>query len=58
MDNTIIITLMRNLIEKNFYKTKDEAVQKLDIYFALNRISQEEYTNLCVLAEETYTDIK
>lgn len=45
---------MTNLIEKKFYNTKDEAVAKLDVYFAMNRISEEEYATLALLAEETY----
>lgn len=47
---------MTNLIEKKFYKTKDEAVAKLDVYFAMNRISEEEYATLTLLAEETYAE--
>lgn len=54
MTNTLIVKLMTNLIEKKFYKTKDEAVAKLDVYFAMNRISEEEYATLTLLAEETY----
>lgn len=55
MTSTVIIKLMTNLIEKKFYKTKDEAIAKLDVYFAMNRISEEEYATLALLAEETYT---
>lgn len=47
---------MTNLIEKKFYKTKDEAVAKLDVYFAMSRISEEEYAKLVLLAEETYAE--
>ena len=54
MTNTVIVKLMTNLIEKKFYKTKDEAIAKLDVYFAMNRISEEEYATLTLLAEETY----
>jgi hypothetical protein len=54
MNSTVIVKLMTNLIEKKFYKTKDEAVAKLDVYFAMNRISEEEYATLALLAEEVY----
>ena len=54
MSNTMIVKLMTNLIEKKFYETKDEAVQKLDMYFAMNRISEEEYAELVLLAESMY----
>lgn len=55
MNSTVIVKLMENLINKKFYDTKDEAVAKLDVYFAMNRISEEEYATLALLAEETYT---
>ena len=54
MNSTVIVKLMTNLIEKKFYDTKDEAVSKLDVYFAMNRISEEEYATLTLLAEEVY----
>lgn len=56
MNNTVIVKLMTNLIEKKFYKTKDEAVAKLDVYFAMSRISEEEYAKLVLLVEETYAE--
>lgn len=54
MNNTVIVKLMTNLIEKKFYDTKDEAIAKLDVYFAMNRISEEEYATLALLAEEVH----
>lgn len=54
MNSTVIVKLMENLINKKFYDTKDEAVAKLDVYFAMNRISEEEYATLELLAEEVY----
>lgn len=54
MNNTVIVKLMTNLINKKFYSTKDEAIAKLDVYFAMNRISEEEYATLALLAEEVY----
>ena len=54
MNSTVIVKLMTNLIEKKFYDTKDEAIAKLDVYFAMNRISEEEYATLAFLAEEIY----
>lgn len=56
MSNAVIVKLMTNLIEKKFYNTKDEAVAKLDVYFAMNRISEEEYATLALLAEEAYME--
>lgn len=54
MNSTVIVKLMTNLIEKKFYDTKDEVIAKLDVYFAMNRISEEEYATLALLAEGTY----
>lgn len=56
MTNSLIVKLMTNLIEKKFYSTKDEAIAKLDVYFAMSRISEEEYATLVILAETTYAD--
>lgn len=56
MTNTVVVKLMTNLIEKRFYKTKDEAVEKLDVYFAISRISEEEYAELVILSESTYSE--
>ncbi len=56
MNSTTIVKLMTNLIGKKFYKTKDEAVAKLDVYFAMSRISEEEYAKLVLLAEATYSE--
>ena len=56
MTNTVIVKLMESLINKKFYEPKDEAIAKLDGYFAMNRISEEEYATLTMLAEETYAE--
>ena len=54
MSSTMVKVLMTNLINKKFYSTKDEAITKLDVYFAMNRISGEDYAELAMLAEEKY----
>ena len=54
MNSKLVVNLMTNLNNKKFYDTKDEAVAKLDVYFALNRISEEEYAELAMLAESVY----
>lgn len=56
MNNTVIVKLMTNLIEKKFYNTKNESVAKLDVYFAMSRISEEEYATLVLLAESAYSE--
>lgn len=54
MSSALIIKLMKNLINKKFYDSKDDAIAKLDVYFAMNRISEEEYAELALLAEDVY----
>ena len=49
---------MTNLITKKFYDTKEEAVAKLDVYFAMNRISEEEYAELALLADSVYEPVE
>ena len=54
MSNKIIVTLMTNLINKQFYPTMDEAVSKLDVYYAMNRIDETDYAELVMLADSVY----
>ena len=54
MNGTLVVKVMTNLINKKFYDTKDEAIAKLDVYFAMNRISGEQYAELALLAESVY----
>lgn len=54
MNSTLIIKLMKNLIVNKFYNTLDEAVEKLDVYFAMNRIPEEQYSELVALAKNIY----
>ena len=58
MNSKLVVNLMTNLINKKFYDTKDEAIAKLDVYFALNRISEEEYAELAMLAESVYAPVE
>lgn len=45
---------MKRLIEKRFYKTAEEAQKKLDVFFACNRLSDEEFEELTMLVIEVY----
>ena len=42
------------LINKRFYKTREEAQQKCDVFYAVGRITDEQYTDLCALIESVY----
>ena len=58
MNSALVIKLMTNLINKKFYDTKEEAIAKLDVYFAMNRISEEEYAEMAMLAESVYEPVE
>lgn len=45
---------MKILINKKFYKTAEIAQNKLDVFFACNRLADEEYTELTALAQDIY----
>lgn len=47
---------MKKLIEKRFYKTAAAAQEKLDVFFAVNRLTAEQYAELTALIEEVYGD--
>lgn len=54
MSSALVVKLMKNLINKKFYESKEEAIAKLDVYFAMNRISEEEYAELTLMSESVY----
>ena len=45
---------MKRLISRKFYKTEDEAQNKLDVFYACNRLSDEQYTELTELVMTSY----
>ena len=45
---------MKTLIGRKFYKTAEIAQNKLDVFFAANRLADEEYIELTALVESTY----
>lgn len=45
---------MKRLISRNFYKTAEEAQNKLDVFYACNRLSDEQYTELTELVMTSY----
>ena len=47
-------SVMKKLINKRFYATAAEAQEKLDVFFAVNRINEDQYTELTALAAEIY----
>jgi hypothetical protein len=47
---------MKTLITKHFYKTGEAAQKKLDVFYAVNRLTDDEYTELTALVETVYGD--
>ena len=47
---------MKKLIEKKFYKLADIAQTKIDVFYAVSRLNDEEYTELSLLIQEIYSD--
>lgn len=44
------------LIQHKFYKTSDEAREKIDTFFAIRRLSDEQYVTLNELIDSVYAD--
>lgn len=45
---------MKILISRHFYKAGEIAQNKLDVFFACNRLTDEEYTELTALTVDLY----
>lgn len=52
--NFVMYKSMKTLITKHFYKTGEAAQKKLDVFFAVNRLTDDEYTELTALVETVY----
>ena len=53
-----IATLLENLITKKYYENKAEIQNKLDVFYAMSKISDEEYTTLTLKVEEMYNVVE
>jgi len=51
-----ISKLLENLITKKFYKNKEEINDKLAVFYAVNQITDAEYTDLTLKVEEVYAE--
>ena len=45
---------MKTLITRKFYKTAELAQKKLDVFYAVNRLSDDEYQERTALVVEVY----
>ena len=52
----MIVELLKKLIVKKYYKEKTDIENKLNVFYAMSKISNEEYSELTLLVEDTYTE--
>nr|DAH77066.1 MAG TPA: hypothetical protein [Caudoviricetes sp.] len=52
--NFVMYKSMKTLITRKFYKTAELAQKKLDVFYAVNRLTDEEYQELTALVVEIY----
>lgn len=50
-----IATLLEKLIVKKYYTNKEDIENKLNVFYAMSKITDEEYSNLTLKVEEVYT---
>mgnify|MGYP006872106856 FL=1 len=53
-----IATLLEKLITKKYYANKEDIENKLNVFYAMSKISDEEYSNLILKVEEVYTVVE
>ena len=53
-----IATLLEKLIVKKYYANKEEIQNKLNVFYAMSKISDEEYSNLTLKVEEVYAVVE
>ena len=54
----MITELLKRLITKKYYKEKTDIENKLNVFYAMSKISDEEYSELTLLVEDTYVEVE
>ena len=54
----MITELLKKLITKKYYKEKADIENKLNVFYAMSKITDEEYSDLILLVEDTYVDLE
>ena len=49
-----ISKLLENLIIKKYYANKEDIQKKLDVFYAMSKLTDEEYTTLTLKVEDRY----
>jgi len=50
----MLVQLLERLINKKYYANKADIENKLNVFYAMNRITDEEYSNLTLKTDEVY----
>ena len=50
----MIANFLENLINQKYYKNKEKIENKLNVFYAMDKITDEEYSALTIKAEEVY----
>lgn len=54
----MITELLNRLITKKYYKEKTDIENKLNVFYAMSKITDEEFAELTLLVEDTYVDLE
>lgn len=54
----MIVELLKKLIVKKYYKEKADIENKLNVFYAMSKITDEEFAELTLLVEDTYVDLE
>lgn len=54
----MIVELLKKLIAKKYYKEKTDIENKLNVFYAMSKITDEEFAELTLLVEDTYVDLE
>ena len=54
----MITELLMKLIVKKYYKEKVDIENKLNVFYAMSKITDEEYSELTLLVEDTYIEVE
>nr|DAP68351.1 MAG TPA: hypothetical protein [Caudoviricetes sp.] len=54
----MIVELLKKLIAKKYYKEKADIENKLNVFYAMSKISDEEFAELTLLVEDTYIEVE
>ena len=52
-----IAILLDKLITKKYYENKTDIQNKLDVFYAMSKITDEEYTTLTLKVEQMYAEV-